>query len=382
MTCCCSSKNNCVCKFKSISSTHVSVLVTQLNNQLFTGSASASFSGTGNEPEPLIEETNKQSYELALQYAETIFSPYKNLVVINSKTENELIEINCHKNKSPGYMICNVDELPVEIINPELNLSFKDIGIKLDNFLIQLITILTPTPLFEELINNTTEDPELLQQFISVLRRLFSNYVNNPNNITDVNGKYIGDKYGIRLLYCSNDGNVYVDTQTFCKNVAVKPYVGINNNYIIEYVNPNSLQSLAIPGTIISNPSNISLSNYTSNGYSIKFNTLKCYSPELPKSPDQENLIYNVFGPAPEYNVIPETPPQTSTFFEFQNLDNFGAYKEIQQAQSCKYGFASRRSTSNIDAIFSWMVSRNLANDLFVNPGTNFIIRISFFKFI
>ena len=147
-----------------------------------------------------------------------------------------------------------MENLPNNIINPSLNLSFRDIGIQLDEFLVYLITILYPTPLYQAIIDNKAQDQDLLDTFISVLRRLFSNYANDPANIKDKNGKYIGDKYGLRIMYLSNDGFVNVAVETFCKNVAVKPYIGTKNNYMVYYTNPVPIQ------TIIYNSSKIDLS--------------------------------------------------------------------------------------------------------------------------
>jgi hypothetical protein len=276
-----------------------------------------------------------------------------------------------------GYFLPKVNNLSDEIINPSLNLSFRDIGYKLDDLLKYLITTLYPTPLYQEIINNTTRDPELLDKTVSVLRRLFSNYVNNPDNITDKNGKYIGDKYGLRILYCSNDGFVYADVQTFCKNVAVQPYVGVNNNYLVYYINPVPVIGTTLSNTIILNPSNIDLSK--TDKIPIQLDVLKCCSPELPKSPEQTKLIYNVVGPAPEYKIIPETPPQTSVFDKLQIIDNHGTRLEVQESRASNYGYAARRSDTT--STFNWYVAKNLGAGFFSNPGTSFTIRLSYFEF-
>ena len=278
-----------------------------------------------------------------------------------------------------GYFIPKVTDLPNEIINPSLNLSFRDIGIKLNDILNYVLTTLYPTPLYQEIINNTTEDPEVLNKLIIVLRRLFSNYINNPANITDRDGNYIGNKYGLRVLHCSNDGFVNIDVETFCKDVINENNYknGKNNNYLVDYINPVPVLGTTLSNTIIQNASNIDLSK--TDKIPTQLNVLKCYSPELPKSPDQTKLIYNVFGPAPEYNVIPETPPQISVFDKLQILDNHGTRFEIQESRASLYGYAARRSETS--SYFNWYVAKNLGAGFLKNPGTSFTVRLSYFQF-
>jgi hypothetical protein len=300
-----------------------------------------------------------------------------NIAKQSAKNDANIIDQSTELALQQGYFLPKVNNLPNEIINTSLNLSFRDIGYKLDELLNYLITTLLPTPLYQEIINNTTQDPVVLNETVSVLRRLFSNYVNNPNNITDKNGKYIGDKYGLRILYCSNDGFVNADVQTFCKNVAVQPYVGANNNYLVNYINPVPVLGTTLSNTVIFNASNIDLSK--TEKIPNQLNVLKCRSPELPKSPDQTKLIYNVIGPAPEYKIIPETPPQTSIFNALQIIDNHGTRLEIQGSRGSNYGYAARRSDTTF--LFNWYVAKNLDNIFFSNPGTSFTLRLSYFEF-
>ncbi len=298
-----------------------------------------------------------------------------NLAKEYAENDANIIDQSAEVSLSQGYFLPKVVNLPDEIINPSLNLSFRDIGLKLDSLLAQLLIELYPTSLYQEIINNNTEDPQLLSILVSVLRRLFSNYVNDPANITDRNGKYIGDKYGLRILYCSNDGFVNSDVQTFCKNVAVQPYIGSNNNYIVDYINPVPVLGTTLTNTIIFNASNIDLSKTSQ--IPIELNVLKCYSPELPKSPNETKLIYNIF--TPDLQVIPETPPQTSIFNKLQIIDNHGTRLEIQQSRASNYGYASRRSDTTTS--FNWYVAKNLGSNFLKNIGTSYTIRLSYFAF-
>lgn len=331
------------------------------NGTLVTASASATSSSDISQ-----EDANNIAENIALHLA-------------NQTAQNDanIIDQSLDLSLEQGYFIPNFEILPDEIINPSLNMSFKDIGLKLDSLLQETLTILYPTSLYQEIINNTTQDPVVLNTLLSVLRRLFSNYVNDPSNITDRNGNYIGDKYGLRILYCSNDGFVNVDVQTFCKNVALKPYVGKNNNYLVYYFNPVPVQLTNLSNTVVLNPSNIDLDK--TDKIPNQLNVLKCKSSELPKSQDQTDLIYNIFGPAPEYVVIPETPPQTSIFDDLQIIDNHGTRFEIQESRASKYGYAARRSDTT--ATFNWYVAKNLGSDFLNNPGTSFSFRLSYFEF-
>jgi hypothetical protein len=331
------------------------------NGTLVTASASATASSDISQ-----EDANIIARNLALQLA-------------NQTAQNDanIIDQSLDLSLEQGYFLPNVDNLPNEIINTSLNMTFRDIGLKLDILIEETLTILYPTPLYQEIINNTSEDPVLINTLISVLRRLFSNYVNDPSNITDRNGNYIGNKYGLRILYCSNDGLVVVDVQTFCKNVELKPYNGKNNNYLVYYINPVPVEITTLSNTIIQNASNIDLSK--TNKFPTQLNVLKCYSPELPKSINQTDLIYDVFGPPPNYVVIPDTPPQTSIFNELQILDNHGTRLEIQQSRSSNYGYAARRSDTT--SLFNWYVAKNLGSGFLSNPGTSFTIRLSYFQF-
>jgi len=348
--------------------------------QIFSASASASASTTTVQQKALVTASASFSVSSEISEHDAINNAQQfanNLAEQVAQYDANLIDQCLTLSLNQGYFIPTVIDLPNEIINPSLNLSFRDIGLKLDDALNYLITTLYPTPLYQEIINNTTQDPVLIDTLISVLRRLFSNYVNNPANITDRDGKYIGDKYGLRILYCSNDGFVNADVQTFCKNVAVEPYLGINNNYLVYYINPVPVLGTTLSNVVIQNSSNIDLSK--TDKIPTQLNVLKCKSPELPKSPDQTKLIYNVFGPAPEYKVIPETPPQTSIFDNLQIIDNHGTRLEIQESRASLYGYAARRSDTT--SLFNWYVAKNLGSGFLNNPGTSFSFRLSYFEF-
>jgi len=273
-----------------------------------------------------------------------------------------------------NHIFCLPDQISDQIIGNGLDVSFRDIANKLDYALLYTLTILQPTDLFKYIIENNTDNPVIISEIQSAFRRIFSNFVNDPSNITDRYGNYIGDKYGLRILLCSNDGYVIQDVQTYCKNVANKTNSGDNNNYCVQYVNITT--SSIFPSTVFFNPSNIDLSLY-SNFPIQQLNVIKCISPTRPETLP-ETFYYEVVSPDGK-TVIPETPPQNNTFTRLLIVDNHSTRTEIQLARIGAYGYSARRSDTN--NLFNWYVARNLGNDFFQQLGTSFVLRLSYFEF-
>lgn len=273
-----------------------------------------------------------------------------------------------------NHVFCSSNQISDQIIGNGLEVSFRNIANKLDYLLFYTLTILQPTDLFKYIIENKTDDPVIISQIQSAFRRIFSNFVNDPSNITDRYGNYIGDKYGLRILLCSNDGYVIQDVQTYCKNVANKTNSGDNNNYCVQYVNITT--SSVFPSTVFFNPSNIDLSLY-SNFPIQQLNVIKCISPTRPETLP-ETFYYEVVSPDGK-TVIPETPPQNNTFTRLLIVDNHSTRTEIQLARIGAYGYSARRSDTN--NLFNWYVARNLGNDFFQQLGTSFVLRLSYFEF-
>jgi len=259
-------------------------------------------------------------------------------------------------------------DIPSQKING-LNLSFREIGKRGD--------ILVCNYLFNNLnkadqaivISNTTENPAVIFDIQTKVRRILSNWVNDPKNLTDSDGKYFGDKYGARVLVCSSDGTVIHDVQTFCKDV-IKNRVGVDNNYILSIFSSNNTLVEGTKNTPLFTTINLVANPEVINGAFGFKKTYKIGSSTLPTSdPSKEKLQYNVYEP----ELLPVTVVSETI------IDLHTPRKEIIQASLGRYGYNARRSdTINT---FNWYVARKWGNELFTNLGTLYYFRLSYFEF-
>jgi hypothetical protein len=259
-------------------------------------------------------------------------------------------------------------DIPSQKING-LNLSFREIGKRGD--------ILICNYVFENLnkadqaivISNTIQNPAAIFDIQTKLRRILSNWVNDPKNLTDSDGKYFGDKYGARVLVCSSDGTVLHDVQTFCKDV-IKNRVGVDNNYILSVFSSNNTLVEGTKNTPLYTTINIVANPEVINGAFGFKKTYKIGSSTLPTSdPSKEKLQYNVYEP----ELLPVTVVSETI------IDLHTNRKEIIQASLGRYGYNARRSdTINT---FNWYVARKWGNELFTNLGTLYYFRLSYFEF-
>ena len=198
-----------------------------------------------------------------------------------------------------------------------------------------------------------------------------SNWVNDPRNLTDSNGKYFGDKYGARVLVCASDGTVIHDVQTFCKDV-IKNRVGVSNNYMLWMTTSNNTPVTGTTNTpsfttinLAANPGVITGAYSYNATYKVSSSTLPTSDPSKPG----EKLQYNVYEP----ELLPVVVVSESII----NLHT--TRKEIIQASLGRYGYNARRSdTINT---FNWYVARKWGNELFTNLGTLYYFRLSYFEF-
>jgi hypothetical protein len=259
-------------------------------------------------------------------------------------------------------------DIPSQKING-LNLSFREIGKRGD--------ILICNYVFENLnkadqaivISNTIQNPAAIFDIQTKLRRILSNWVNDPKNLTDSDGKYFGDKYGARVLVCSSDGTVLHDVQTFCKDV-IKNRVGVANNYILSIFSSNNTPVEGTINTPLYRTINLVANPEVINGAFGFKKTYKIGSSTLPTSdPSKEKLQYNVYEP----ELLPVTVVSETI------IDLHTTRKEIIQASLGRYGYNARRSdTINT---FNWYVARKWGNELFTNLGTLYYFRLSYFEF-
>ena len=109
------------------------------------------------------------------------------------------------KNKVKDSILLSACDLPNEKIKG-LGLSFRDIaqrGKKMVN------GYLLPKLTDDEkkiIVGSTNIQESLIVQKKS--RRILSNWVNDPKNLVNSKGKYIGDKYGAKITICGGDGDV------------------------------------------------------------------------------------------------------------------------------------------------------------------------------
>jgi len=267
------------------------------------------------------------------------------------------------KNSKKINFFDNLNQIDDKIINADLNLSFRDIAIKTEDVLQYLIYSL-PANLKKTFLENKSQNQTEINQLQSVLRRLLSNYVNNEENIKDKNGRSLVEKYGLRILICTDDGYVLHDVQTF---------TGKNNNYCVQFTDQNI--SSVFPQKITLNSSNIDLSNLSNTVKSLQqLKVIKCSSSVEPKTHENSKNEYKIFNSA--NNVIEEK--RNNSFEKLQILDNHSTRTEIMQAKMAKYGLSARKSDTTNN--FNWYVARHIASDVFQNKETNITLRVSFYE--
>jgi hypothetical protein len=250
-----------------------------------------------------------------------------------------------------------------------LNLSFRDIAKRGNDLVCNYIFNNLNKADQEIVIANNTENAAVIFDIQTKVRRILSNWVNDPRNLTDSTGKYFGDKYGARITLCASDGTLIHDVKTFCKDV-VNNRVGFTNNYILIITSSNNTTVQGTVNTPIFSTINLAVNPTVINPiYSYK-KTYRISSSTLPTSdPPEKPLKYNVYQP----ELLPITVSNVTI------ADLYTTRKEIIQSSLGRYGYNARRS-STINT-FNWYVSRKWGNDLFTNLGTMYYIRLSYFEF-
>lgn len=234
----------------------------------------------------------------------------------------------------------------------ELGLSFRGIAQQLCIFKNNLLSY----PLVQQFL----EDP-YYQSYDNVvnLDRLCNRLANKMvNDIEDV-----PPGFGKRILFCTNDGSVFLDVSTFIPDSKWLNYTIVsltkNSNYkFIE--NPYDTQYNSNVNSCSdsfnyeeTDWSNVIINNNTQ---SSKFITLKCGSNTEPnKDPN-------------------ELSPQKTTAIDFFEMDNHTTRAEIIQSITNPYGWASRYSSTN------FTINYYVATQLTGVDGYNFFIRLSYFK--
>ena len=186
----------------------------------------------------------------------------------------------------------------------KLGLTYRDIATELCLFKQSLLTHPISSQYLSDPYNQTYDT-------VVSLDRLWARLANQVVNDTTK----IPPGYGKRIMFCANDGNVFIDVSTFIPNTKWMNFsiVALNKKSIINDTDHTF--------------------NYEetdwSNAYitpSSKFTILKCGSP-IPHPADPDELA-----------------PQSTVATTFTELDPHTTRKEILQTINAPYGWASRYS--------------------------------------
>ena len=256
-------------------------------------------------------------------------------IKMKTKTNNSLLRY-CH--------------LPNDKIK-NLGLSFRNIGKKCHNLSKKYLKNDTP---INEIINNQKK-----------LRRDLSNWVNDPKNVVDSKGKYIGDKYGARITICTTDGLVLHDVETFCRDVRNRNsrILGSNNNFVYfkdDFVESNKANKRYLYSTInVIDVENSNIKYSSVNAYKVK-------SSSVPSSDPNSSLM--------QYLPNETADGENVTIVSGEIMDDHTARKEIIQAACGRYGYAARASRSGG---LNYYVCKYVEGD----DGMSVFCRLSYFKF-
>lgn len=246
-------------------------------------------------------------------------------------------------------------DLPTEILEKDLGLSYRHIARRCYLLSKKYSDDITSANLAREDVMSSQQK----------LRRNLSNWVNDPKNLVNSKGKYIGDKFGARITVCMSSGVVIQDVETFCRDVNNKNnrILGKNNNFIFiknEYSDLNKENHDYVFSTL--NVDAIENSN-------IQYRTLKAYkvkSSSLPSSDPTSTMI--------KYSPNDTTSDDNVTIVAGHKLDLRTTRKEVIQATCGKYGYDSRISSTNHPTHY---VCKKVKG----KDDRTFFIRLSYFQF-
>ena len=246
-------------------------------------------------------------------------------------------------------------DLPNEILEKDLGLSYRHIA--------RRCYLLSKKYSDDITSANLARDDVISSQ--QKLRRNLSNWVNDPKNLVNSKGKYIGDKFGARITVCMSSGVVIHDVETFCRDVNNKNnrILGKNNNFIFiknEYYDLNNENSDYVFS---------SLDTDTIENSNIQYRTLKAYkvkSSSLPSSDSTSTII--------KYSPNDTDSDDNVTIVSAHQMGLCTTRKEAIQATCGKYGYDSRISSTNHPAHY---VCKKVEG----KDDRVFFIRLSYFQF-
>ena len=262
------------------------------------------------------------------------------------------------KNKVKDSRLLSVCDLPNEKIE-ELGLSFRDVGRKCKNITKQYLAV----PQENVYFGNESK----------ILRRTLSNWVNDPKNLVNYNGEYIGDKFGARITICTSEGYVIHDVETFCKDIKNKNrrILGKNNNYIdIQNDISNTKNDDASTKSILlySTLSNATPETNTLSKEVFTVKVIKYNSSMLPSNnPVSDDDVKYSLDKTDDNVVVP--------IYSGRVMDNHNTRKEVIQALYGRYGYDYR--VSNTEYNNNWYVCKKQSYE----NGSTVFCRLSYFKF-
>jgi hypothetical protein len=229
-----------------------------------------------------------------------------------------------------------------------LDKSFRDIAKELKKYKKILCENSVTRNFLKSPYTQTREEVEYLDRIWTVYANKLVNDLSN-----------LPKGYGKRILFCTNSGEVFIDTSTFIKDnykwlnysiISGKLLCNIKTNAESD----NNCCDILSSQNISFNPQELSIENLN-NTLVKQLISIKAGSTEKP--------VVNNFNPE-------KTKP-----ISFDIISNHSTRKEIMMTLLNEYGWASRYS----DTIFTpnWYV----ATQLFGKEGYSVYIRLSYFKF-
>jgi uncharacterized surface protein with fasciclin (FAS1) repeats len=267
------------------------------------------------------------------------------------------------KNKVKDSILLSVCDLPSEKIEG-LGLSFKSIGRRCLNI----------TKEFSTVPGNDGNNVNQIVDYQKILRRGLSNWVNDPKNLVNSKGEYIGDKFGARITICTSDGYVLHDVETFCRDVKNKNNrtLGKNNNYIEVKNEISNTKNDDKFNQLFSTLSNVTPKTNTlsKDVYTVK--VIKYNSSLLPSN----NLISDNDL---KYSLEKKDDDVEVPILSGIVMDKHTTRKEIIQASCGRYGFDARISETTFDN--NWYVCKKWRDIKNGYSTSIFFCRLSYFKF-
>jgi len=234
----------------------------------------------------------------------------------------------------------------------KLGLSFRDIAAQLDNFKKELLK----QPITQQFL----ADP--YNQSSETIINLDREWAITANKmVNDMTG--VPQGYGKRMLFCANDGSVFVDVSTFVPNTKWLNYSIVAITKFSNY-------------KFIDNPTEPQF-NINVNSSSDSFNYEETNWSNVTINPAMQSSNYTILRcgstTPPVTDINDYLNPERPIAVTFAELDPHTSRQEIIEATTNTYGWCSRYSST----VFS--PNYYVATELKGADGYNIFIRLSYF---